>query len=42
MLERLSGHEDWVTSLDTVVMDNSLLLASGGQDSTIRSAQLSL
>ncbi len=38
-LERLAGHEDWVSCLDTVQAEQgALLLASGGQDSTIRYA----
>jgi len=36
LLERLRGHDDWVTSVDTVQTQNSLLVASASQDSTIR------
>jgi WD40 repeat protein len=33
----LPGHEDWVKSLDFCLLpDNTLLLASGSQDGTIR------
>jgi hypothetical protein len=42
VLERFIGHEDWVTSLDTVIINNSLLVASGGQDSIIRSVPVRL
>ncbi|XP_037073825.1 probable elongator complex protein 2 [Pollicipes pollicipes] len=33
---RLVGHEDWVRCLDVAVVGGDLLLASGGQDATIR------
>ena len=36
MLERLGGHEDWITYLDSVVLEDNLLVASASQDSTIR------
>ncbi|XP_043201794.1 probable elongator complex protein 2 isoform X2 [Amphibalanus amphitrite] len=35
-LLRLAGHEDWVRCLDTVVLGDTLLLASAGQDAIIR------
>lgn len=36
VLERLEGHEDWITNLDAVILGDNLLVASGSQDSTIR------
>ena len=35
--ETLTGHDDWVTSLDSITFDDgSLLLGSAGQDAIIR------